>query len=99
MVADALFLPAVARQVFAERFVRGTLWVEVVLPPPAAPRPRLVAADVAERQRRHKTWEQNLARYALHEAAQVHVEVAGTTALRQMVGEPVQMKLDFAGSG
>ncbi len=33
-VADALFLPAVARQVFAERFVRGTLWVEVVRLPP-----------------------------------------------------------------
>jgi hypothetical protein len=88
-----------ARQVFAERFVRGTLWVEVVLPPPPPPRPRLVAADIAERQRRRKTWEENLARYALPEGALVHIEVAGTQIFRQMIGEAVQLKLEFADSG
>jgi hypothetical protein len=98
-VADALFLPAVARQVFAERFVRGTLWVEVVRLPPPPPRPRLVAADIAERQRRRKTWEKNLARYALPEGVQIHIEVAGTPCLRWMIGEPAQQKLDLVGSG
>ena len=88
-----------ARQVFAERFERGTLWVEVMRPPPAPTRPRLVAVDVADRQRRRKTWEQNLARYALPEGAEVHIEVAGTPVLRQMIGEPIQPRLEFAGSG
>ncbi len=98
-MADPLFLPAMARQVFAERFERGTLWVEVMRPPPAPPRPRLVAVDVADRQRRRKTWEQNLARYALPDGTEVHIEVAGTPALRQMIGEPAQPRLEFAGSG
>ncbi len=98
-IADPLFLPAMARQMFAERFERGTLWVEVMRPPPTPPRPRLVAVDVADRQRRRKTWEQNLARYALPEGAEVHVEVAGTIALRQMVGGTNQQILEFSGSG
>ena len=79
---------------YTERFVRGTLWVKLEQAPPRAPRPRLVAADVPERQRRRKTWEQNLARYALTEGTHVHIEVAGSSALKKMIGEPAQMKLE-----
>jgi len=61
-VADALFLPAASRQVFRALFSGGSLRVEVGLPPPPPPHPRLVAVDVADRQRRRKTWAQNVAR-------------------------------------
>lgn len=97
--SESLFLPAAARQLFAARFHRGQLRVQVTLPPPDPPQPRLVAVDVADRQRRRQTWEQNLARYALPEGAEVHVEVLGTPALRRMIGEPVQQRFQFAGSG
>ncbi len=52
------------------------------------PQPHLVAVDVADRQRRRKTWAQNVDRYALPAGATVHVNVAGSTALRNMLGEP-----------
>ena len=98
-VSVARFLPAMARQVFAERFAQGTLWVSVERPPPPRPRPRLVAADEADRQRRRKTWAQNLARYALPDTATVHITVAGTPALRRMIREPEQQRSKFADSG
>jgi hypothetical protein len=98
-VAAPLFLPAMARQVFAERFAQGTLWVAVDRPPPTRPQPRLVAVDEADRQRRRKTWTQNLARYALPSTVQVHIAVAGTPTFRKMIGEPDQQRLNFAGSG
>ena len=85
-VADALFLPAAARQAFLACFAGATLRIEVELPEPAAPRPRLVAADVADRQRRRKTWAQNVERYALPAEARVHFEVAGTAALHRLLG-------------
>jgi len=86
-VADALFLPAAARQAFGACFIGATLRVEVEMPEPAAPRPRLVALDVADRQHRRKTWKQNAERYALPAGAMVHVEVAGPPALRRLLGE------------
>jgi hypothetical protein len=88
-VVDSLFLPAVARQAFERCFLRSSMRIKVELPPPEPPRPRLVAADVADRQRRRKTWEQNLKRYALPERARVRVEVEGAPALRVMLGERV----------
>ena len=98
-VSNPLFLPAMAHQVFAERFAQGSLWVSVMRPPSSPPRPRLVAEDVADRQRRRKTWEQNLNRYALTAGTEVHIEVAGTPALKQMIGDPLQKRLPFTGSG
>ncbi len=38
---------------------------------------RLVAEDVGDRQRRRKTWQQNVDRYALPSGAKVRVVVAG----------------------
>lgn len=85
-VADSLFLPARARQAFAAIFRGATIRIEAALPTPI-PKPRLVAVDVADRQRRRKTWAQNVARYALPDDARVNVEVAGSDELRQMLGE------------
>ena len=86
-VADALFLPATARHIFTDAFRAATLHVHVELPPLAEPRPRLVAADVAVRQRRRKTWAQNVDRYALPTGTEIRVEVAGNPTLRRMLGE------------
>jgi Transposase DDE domain len=91
-VQDALFLPAMARQCFAELFRGASLRVEVKLPAPAPPRPRLVAIDVADRQRRRKTWKQNLDRYALPEGASLRVEVAGGEALMTMLDRQPSLK-------
>ena len=98
-VSDPLFLPALARQVFDERFAQGGLWVSIMHPPPLPPPPRLVAEDVADRQRRRKTWEQNLNRYALAASTEVHIEVAGTPVLKEMIGDPPQRRLPFTASG
>ena len=89
-VADSLFLPATARQVFEAVFSASTLRIRVELPPPEKPRPRLVAVDVGDRQRRRKTWTQNVDRYALPEATNVRIEVAGSRALRRILGEREQ---------
>lgn len=86
-VLAPLLLPASARTAFTRCFMGASLRVEVELPPSAAPWPRLVARDVAERQRRRKTWADNLARYALPEGAHVRVEASGPVAFRQMLGE------------
>ena len=86
-IADALFLPAEARHAFREVFLGATLRVEVDLPLPEAPRPRLVALDVAHRQRRRKTWAQTVARYALPAGARVQLHVSGSDALRTILGE------------
>ena len=86
-VNDSLFLPARARQAFCACFSGATLRVEVELPEPDPPRPHLVALDVADRQRRRKTWEQNVERYALPDGARVRLDVAGSDKLRRMLGE------------
>ena len=82
-----LLLPAAARKLFASRFSQATLSVAVELPDDERPRLRLVAADAADRQRRRKTWKQNLERYALPHKARIHVVVAGSDALREMLGD------------
>ncbi|MDP6408274.1 MAG: hypothetical protein QGI46_02760 [Planctomycetota bacterium] len=86
-VVDSLLLPAVARQGYSAIFRGATLKVVVERPQPEPPWPRLVAVDVADRQRRRKTWTQNADRYALPAGTKVHVEVAGSMALRRMLGE------------
>ena len=85
-VHDALFLPARARQAFRSMFRAATLHVEVQLPKPKRG-PHLVALDVGDRQRRRKTWEQNLARHALPHDARVTIDVAAGPDLRRMLGD------------
>ena len=86
-ITDALFLPAMARHTFTDAFRGATLRVHVKMPPPDEQRPRLVALDVADRQRRSKTWGQNVDRYRAPAGTEVRVEVAGGLTLRQMLGE------------
>ncbi len=57
-VQSPLFLPREARVRCEEGFDHARLQISLTLPPPAAPRPRLVAADVATRQHRRQTWAQ-----------------------------------------
>ena len=97
-VAESLFLPARARQAFAASFLGATLRIEVELPEPQKV-PHLVALDVADRQRRRKTWEQNVERYALPEPAVVRVDVAGSATLRRMLGERQRAKAAVGGIG
>lgn len=85
-VHDALFLPGRARQLFRSTFRAATLHVEVQLPPPRLG-PHLVAIDVGHRQRRRKTWQQNLARYELPEEAGVHIRLDAGPHLRRMLGD------------
>jgi len=91
-VLDSLLLPARARQAFRCAFVRATVRIEVELPEPIA-QPHLVAVDVADRQRRRKTWAQNVDRYALPEGARVRVEVAGSALLTTMLGQCARPKV------
>ena len=87
-VRDALFLPARARQLHRALFDGATLWVEVDRPR-SRPTIALVAEDTGDRQRRRKTWAQNIARYALPESASVTVEVACHDKLRAWLrGQP-----------
>ena len=91
MASESLFLSARARQAFAAVFRGATLRIHVERPRAADPLPRLVAVDVADRQRRRLTWDQNVDRYAAPAGTKVQVEVAGRTSLRQMLGERAQM--------
>jgi len=86
-VLDTLFLPAEARHAFAEVFHGATLRVHVDIPSQRPRQPRLLAVDVADRQRRRKTWEQNVERNEMPHDTSVHVEVAGSMPLRRMLGE------------
>jgi hypothetical protein len=86
-VLDTLFLPAEARHAFGEVFLGATLRAHVDTPPQRQQQPRLLAVDVADRQRRRKTWAQNVKRNELPHDASVRVEVAGSLPLRTMLGE------------
>jgi hypothetical protein len=98
-VIAPLFLPAVARQVFCGNFIGASLRIEVELPPAPAPWPRLVARNAAQRQRRRKTWAENLARYALPESARVLVQASGSMAFRQMLGEMTNPEATTSAAG
>ncbi len=84
-VRDALVLPVRARQLHRALFVGATLRVEVPSPPDPLTLV-LVADDTGDRQRRRKTWDQNLARHALPEAAQVKLDVSCRDELRAWLG-------------
>ncbi|MDP7572437.1 MAG: hypothetical protein QF391_12610 [Myxococcota bacterium] len=86
-IADSLFLPATARHSYRAIFRGATLKIEVERPEAEPPWPRLIAVDVADRQRRRLTWAQNVDRYALPAGTKVRVEVAGSSMLRRMLGE------------
>lgn len=75
-------LPAAARHRFEAIFLHATLRVEVELPAPEPPRPRLVADDEAERQQRRLTWTVRTDRNALPEDAVVRLDVSGHPDLR-----------------
>ena len=85
---DSLLLPAAARQGYRAAFIGATLHVVVQRGPDPPPWPRLVAIDKADRQRRRKTWKQNVDRYALPPGSKVLVQVAGSPTLRRMLGDP-----------
>ncbi len=85
---DSLLLPAAARQGYRAAFIGATLHVVVQRGPDPPPWPRLVAIDKADRQRRRKTWKQNVDRYALPPGSKVLVQVAGSPTLRRILGEP-----------
>jgi len=89
MASESLFLPARARQTFAAVFHGATLRIHVERPQAAQRPPHLVAVDVAHRQRRRLTWDQNVDRYAAPAGTKVRVEVAGRTTLRKMLGERI----------
>lgn len=86
-VLDTLFLAAEARHAFEQIFHGATLRVHVDVPPQDRRRPRLLAIDVADRQRRRKTWAQNAERNELPRDARGRAEVAGSTSIRTMLGE------------
>jgi hypothetical protein len=97
-VVDPLFLPARARQRFRAIFQAATLHAVVELPPPPRPRPIIVAADVADRQRRRKTWAENVARYALPAGARVRIKVEASPKLRHLLGEAKSARVGVGGS-
>lgn len=88
MASEALFLPARARQAFVAVFLGASLRIHVETPRPAEPAPRLVAADIPDRQRRRSTWDRNVERYAAPDGTKVRVEATGHATFRRMLGEP-----------
>jgi len=76
-----------ARRAYQRTFLGATLHIEVERPSRGSAAPTLLAFDPAARQRRRKTWDQNLARYQLQQGARVRVDVAAAPALRAMLGD------------
>jgi len=86
LIHPSLLLPAEARRACRECCKGAAVHVDLELPPPASPHPRLVAVDLAHRQRRRETWVQKLNRYALAEAAVVRLTIEGGQRLAQLLG-------------
>jgi hypothetical protein len=97
-VAEPMLLPALARHRFQALFRRVTLHVEVELPASERPRPVLLAADVGDRQRRRKTWQQNVARYALPRGARVRLTVEAPPEVRHLMRELKSPRVAVGGS-
>jgi len=93
------FLPSEARRRFREVFDHARLRVEVNMPPPQSPKPRLVAADEADRQHRRQTWAQRNVRNRLAEDAVVRIEAAGRVELAVLVRVQHLPPQQAAGSG
>ena len=85
-VTEALFLPAAARHRYSAAFVGASIRIEVTFPPPTLAKPTLLASDAGHRQCRRKTWEQNVARYALAGDVTVRFEVESGDALQELLG-------------
>jgi hypothetical protein len=96
---ESLLLPAAARQGYRDTFIGATLHVIVERGPDPPSWPRLVARDKADRQRRRKTWQQNVDRYALPKGTKVFVQVAGSSGLRKMLGQSAASKQSRARAG
>ncbi len=96
---ESLFLPAEARSACQSAFLGATLRIQVKPAPPESPRPKLVAPDVAARQRRRKTWRQNLDRYRLPEGSEVRINVAAGDTLRAMLRDIVPRKTLLGATG
>lgn len=91
-VTEALFLPAAARHLYSAAFIGASIRVEVNFPPPALVKPTLLAIDPGHRQCRRKTWEQNVARYALAGDVTVRFEIESGDALREILGAERDLK-------
>jgi len=85
-VLPSLFLPAKARQLFHELICKVTFHIVVTLPPKPQ-RLHLLAEDVADRQRRRKTWKQNQERYALPEGALSDLKIEAGEQLAKLLPE------------
>ncbi len=98
-MTEALFLPAAARHLYSAAFIGASTRIEVIFPPPALVRPALLALDLGHRQRRRKTWEQNIARYALPGDVKVHFEIESGETLREILGQERRPKSAAGGLG
>jgi hypothetical protein len=85
-VATSLFLPAAARQLWRKEATRLIASVTIVEPAPPQPTSELIAASVAERQHRRKTWKQNLERHALSPDTRVLLDLTCSDILRNLFG-------------
>lgn len=86
-VSQSLFLPSVARQHFVRLFERGRFRIELRAPEKRKRHLRLIAENVAERQRRRKSWAENVARYALDARAEMNVELSSSDDLVAWLSE------------
>lgn len=68
-------------------------------PPPEPPQPRLLALDIAHRQRRRETWTQKLNRYALPEAATVRLTIEGGRRLTRLLAPTSAGRRIFGATG
>ncbi len=87
-VAPSLFLPAKARQAVDATALGASVLIEVPLPPPVTPPPRLLARSAADLQHRRLTWHQHLGRYELAQGLSASVEIRGGEGLRRWLGAP-----------
>ena len=96
---EALFLPAAARHLYSAAFVGTTARIEVKFPPPTLVAPALLAIDAGHRQRRRKTWEQNLERYTQVGDVTINFEIECGEALREILGRKREPKRASGGRG
>jgi len=80
------FATSIGLWVWNLRVVRGF----ELAPPPAPPRPVLIARSVADKQHRRKTWRQHCERYALEPGTRVSIELAAGDALRSLLQPRVE---------
>ena len=84
-VLPSLFLAAAARALFRTAAYGLNVEVPFFPAPPRQPRPTLLAASVADKQHRRKTWRQLFEHYALDPDAQVSVRISAGDSLRRLL--------------